>query len=167
MKKTLQLFFSFLFLINPLLAQQKGSLDLGYLRNLHSGLHGNNISYYHHVSKKWSAGIECIRFFPSNKLINEELEETISAWDIEFNVHYMIPFAHHWKFYPITGVGHTSEKENSHGEIVMHRFWSLNTGAGLGVEMGHWSPHIEYNLGWGKINQQFFLVGLSYELDWH
>jgi hypothetical protein len=166
MKKIILLFLPLLILTSALCAQEKGSLDLGYLRNLHSGLNGDNISYYHHLTKKWSAGVECIRFFPATKTINGE-EEKISAWDVEFNVHYTIPFAHHWKLYPITGVGHTSEKENLHGEIVMHRFWSFNTGAGLGMEMGHWSPHIEYNLGWGKINQQFFLVGLSYEIDWH
>jgi hypothetical protein len=146
-------------------AQSKGSFDIGYMHNYHSGLNGDNLSYYHHVNNKWSAGVECIRFFPATKTVNGE-ELKLSAWDFELNLHYNIELAHHWKLYPITGIGHTSEKENLHGEISTKQFWSFNTGAGLGWEMGHWAPHVEYSLGWGKLNQQFFLAGISYEIGW-
>lgn len=166
MKKYLQVTVLLLAFSLQALAQEKGSVDLGYMYNTHSGLNGDNISYYHHLNHKWSAGVECIRFFPASKFKNGE-EERISAWDFEINLHYNIPLAHHWKLYPITGIGHTTEKENLHGELTTHNFWSFNTGAGLGVEIGHWSPHIEYNLGWGKTHQRFLLAGLSYEIDWH
>ena len=165
MKKCAQLFIILLAFSGQAFTQHKGSFDLGYMFNTHSGLNGDNISYYHHLDKKWSIGIECIRFFPDKK-IKEGEEKKISAWDFELNLHYTIPFAHHWKLYPITGIGHTSEREILHEEIITNRFWSVNTGVGIGIEIGHWSPHLEYNLGWGKINQRFFLAGLSYEIDW-
>jgi hypothetical protein len=33
------------------------------------------------------------------------------------------------------------------------------------IRSGRWVPHIEYTISWGHINQQFFLAGISYELE--
>jgi len=96
-----------------------------------------------------------------------EDEIRLSSWDFEVNFHYLVPVTKHWKAYPITGVSHTSEKEV---DIISHqshfeKFWSINTGAGVLLELGKWLPHFEYNFTWGHLNQQFFLAGLSYELE--
>lgn len=146
-------------------AQQKGSIDLGYMHNGHSKLNGVNLSYYHHLNEHWSIGVEGIRFFPAKKIKTGE-ETELSAWDFEFNLHYNIKLSHEWKFYPIAGIGHTSEKEIVGGVPNKDKIWSFNTGAGIGYEKGHWAPHVEYSLSWGEFNQQFYLVGISYELDW-
>lgn len=133
--------------------------------NGHSKLNGFNLSCFHHPDEHWTAGLKCIRFFPTH-IINNEEELTLAAWDIELNAHYNIKLTHDWTFYPLAGIGHTSEKETTLGENHYARFWSLNTGFGIGYEKGHWGPHIELNRSWGKINQQFFLAGISYELEW-
>ena len=166
MKQLFSLLLTLLTLCNVATAQQKGSLDLAETYNGHSKLNGVNFSYFHHLSEHWSTGLECIRFFPAHKIKNGE-EIMLAAWDIELNAHYNIKLAHDWKFYPIAGIGHTSEKETLNGENLFERFWSLNTGAGIGFEKGHWAPHVEYTLSWGVFNQQFFLAGVSYEIDWH
>jgi hypothetical protein len=70
--------------------------------------------------------------------------------------------------YPLCGISHTSEREEdiASGERDYQRFWSFNTGAGILVSMGRWSPHAEYMFTWGHRNQQFVLVGISYEIEW-
>lgn len=146
-------------------AQHKGSLDLGEMYNGHSKLHGVNLSYFHHLDEHWSAGLECIRFFPAQKQKNGETI-TLSAWDLELNAHYNIPESHVWAFYPLVGFGHTREEEKIASEKELLKTWSLNTGAGISYEKGHWVPHLECYRSWGKFNQLFFLAGVSYEIDW-
>jgi hypothetical protein len=154
-------------LASPLAAQHKISIDLGAIRQKahHSG--GMNISSFYHFNHQLLGGIEVNRFFPIHRVTNNE-DIVISGWDFEMNFHYLIPAGEKWKFYPISGISHTSEKEivpESHLKHSLH-FWSVNTGAGVLVEIGKWLPHLEYNFTWGKNNQQFILAGVGYELEW-
>lgn len=147
-------------------AQQKASFDLAAIRNMKVKLNGMNVSGFYHFNKTITAGLEVNRFFPKNKIVDgEEIEQ--SAWDLDLNVHFLIPFTKEFKFYPITGISHTSEKEylKAINESIYDRFWSFNAGAGVLFEMGRWSPHAEYLFTWGHLHQQFFLVGISYELE--
>lgn len=158
--------FPLLFTIQ-LSAQQKVSIDLGVVRqkNYHNG--GMNLSSFYHVNEKLLAGLELNRFFPVHRVINEE-EVELSGWDVEMNIHYLMPLYKGLKFYPIAGISHTSEKELvelTHTDLH-ENFWSGNTGAGLYLELGHFLPHVEYVFSWGHINQQFFLAGVGYEIEW-
>jgi hypothetical protein len=157
---------SLFFTIN-LSAQQKISIDLGAVRqkNYHNG--GMNLSGFYHFNEKLLGGLEINRFFPVHRTIEEE-EVELSGWDVEMNIHYLLPLFKGLKFYPITGISHTSEKELdeiAHSELN-ENFWSVNTGAGMYFELDHFLPHVEYVFSWGHINQQFLLVGVGYELEW-
>lgn len=166
-KGSLVALLSLLLIITGANAQKKIGIDLAGIRNMHSHINGLNVSAFYHFSEKIVAGVEVNRFFPSDKKKGTE-DIKLSAWDIDFNVHYLMPIHHNWKFYPVTGISHTSEKEvtREFNEKLYERFWSFNTGAGMLWEVGHWSPHIEYVYTWGLINQQFLLAGLSYEIEW-
>ena len=148
-------------------AQKKMSFDLAAIRSMHSDLNGLNVSSFYHFNEKLIGGIEVNRFFPVNKNIKKETVQ-VSAWDIDCNFHYLLPLHDHLKFYPLTGFSHTSEKEfiPDLNESSYEHFWSFNTGAGMVWELHKWSPHIEYNCTWGHIDQQFLLVGISYEIAW-
>ena len=95
------------------------------------------------------------------------MDERFSSWDIEINFHYLLPVFKSIKVYPVIGIGHTSEKEinNETNETLLKRFYSANTGAGILARSGKWLPHLEYTYAWGQFNQQFFLAGISYELE--
>lgn len=149
------------------IAQNKIGIDIAGIRNMHSHINGLNVSAFYHFSENLVAGVEMNRFF-NNDRKKEEEDITLSAWDFDLNVHYLIPVHHNWKFYPVAGISHTSEKERiiALQENRFERFWSFNTGAGMLLEMGHWSPHVEYVCTWGLLNQQFLLAGLSYEIQW-
>lgn len=166
-KVSLAALLSLLLLTGGANAQNKIGIDIAGIRNMHSHINGLNVSAFYHFSEKLVAGVEMNRFFPNDRKKAEE-DITLSAWDFDFNVHYLIPIHHNWKFYPVSGISHTSEKEYLPNllETRYERFWSFNTGAGMLWEVGHWSPHIEYVYTWGLINQQFLLAGLSYEIEW-
>jgi len=148
-------------------AQTITSFDLGAIRqkNHHNG--GVNVSGFYHFTEKFLGGVEVNRFFPVHRLIHDE-DELLSGWDIEMNLHYMLPVGKGLKFYPVTGISHTSEKE--YNPVTHHsffqRFWSVNTGAGMQLEWHKWLPHLEYMFTWGHLNQQFVLVGIGYEIEW-
>lgn len=147
-------------------AQNKIGIDIAAVSNRHSNMNGLNISGFYHFSERFAAGIEMNRFFPVNRsTMDEELQ--VSAWDFDYNFHYIIPISRELKLYPLTGFSHTSEKEMNikTNEVTIDRFWSYNTGVGLLWEGKKWSPHIEYSFTWGPINQQFLIAGLSYELS--
>jgi hypothetical protein len=146
-------------------AQNKASVDMAAVRNMHSKLTGLNLSCFYHFTEKLSAGVEMNRFFTKTAMKGEEKVQ-LSAWDFDLNVHYLLPLYKHLKYYPLTGISHTAEKEVINEESVKLNFWSFNTGAGLICECGKLVPHIEYNFTWGKLNQQFLLAGISYELEW-
>lgn len=147
-------------------AQNKISIDVAEIRNIHHRLNGMNLSGFYHFNNHLSGGIEMNRFFAADKQIKEE-SVTISAWDFDCNFHYQLPITKSVDLYPLIGFSHTSEKEvNSNNEAGYERFWSYNTGAGLSFKTGRWIPHIEYLFTWGHINQQFLLAGMSYELEW-
>jgi hypothetical protein len=148
-------------------AQKTVSMDLAYTRNILHRLNGLNISSFYHFNERLVGGIEVNRYFPVKRHKDDGLIE-ISAWDFDLNFHYLIPLAKSVKLYPLTGISHTSEKEQNliNSETVYEHFWSFNTGAGVLYSIGKWSPHAEYMFTWGHINQQFLLVGLSYELEW-
>lgn len=155
-----------LFLSLHTTAQQTISFDVAAVRNIRHQLNGLNVSSFYHFNERISGGLEVNRFFPKN---NQSGEETIqlSAWDIDLNFHYLIPLSRSVKFYPITGISHTSEKEmnGTTKETKYDRLWSYNAGAGFLWETGRWAPHIEYLFTWGHINQQFLLAGIKYELQ--
>ena len=148
-------------------AQNKISFDLAAIRNLRTDLNGINVTCFYHFSEHVLGGIEMNRFFPVNRIKEDETVQ-LSAWDFDLNFHYLLSLNKHWKCYPLIGFSHTSEKEiDPHtDESIYDRFWSLNTGAGMLFELGKWSPHIEYNYTWGHVKQQFLLAGISYELRW-
>jgi hypothetical protein len=150
-----------------LAAQQKLSIDLGTIRQKNHHNTGVNVSSFYHFNEQVLGGMEVNRFFPVHRLINEE-EETISGWDVEINMHYLLPISKGWKCYFITGASHTSEKEiNDVNHLANYeRFWSANTGAGMLKQMGKWLPHVEYIFSWGRTNQQFVLFGVGYEIEW-
>jgi|APEBP8051073220_1049391.scaffolds.fasta_scaffold00483_19 hypothetical protein len=157
-----------LFTSISLSAQQRMSIDAGVIRQMRTKVNGLNLSAFYHFTEKLSGGLEINRFFPITKKENGE-ELTLSAWDFDLNFHYTLPLAGHIKWYPLTGFSHTSETEKIKTDVsegtVKERFWSFNTGAGLLWETGHLIPHAEYSFTWGHINQQFLLVGLSYEIE--
>lgn len=147
-------------------AQQKASIDVAAIRNMKLKLNGMNLSGFYHFNKRLTAGLEINRFVPTKKIIkNEDVEE--SALDLDLNVHFLFPVTKEFKFYPITGISHTSEKEYipATKESIYERFWSFNAGVGILYELGRWAPHAEYLFTWGQIHQQFFLVGISYEFE--
>jgi len=149
------------------MAQQMASVDLAVIRNMRHHINGINVSGFYHFNPKLSCGIELNRFFKTTKQVNEENVE-MSAWDVDLNVHYLLPFSKKLKWYPICGISHTSEKERdpAAGATGYERCWSFNTGAGMLLSLGKWSPHMEYLFTWGPINQQFLLAGISYEIAW-
>lgn len=148
-------------------AQHTASFDLAAIRNTTAQLNGLNVSAFYHFSERFVGGIEMNRFFGS-KHIKQEEEIKLSAWDFDLNFHYLLPLGKTVKLYPLTGISHTSEKEIilSVDETGYNRFWSFNAGAGALFQLGRWAPHIEYMFTWGKLNQQFLLAGISYELEW-
>jgi hypothetical protein len=146
-------------------AQNKASVDMAAVRNMHSNLSGLNVSCFYHFTEKLSAGVEMNRFFTKTEMKGEEKVQ-LSAWDFDMNVHYLLPLYKSVKCYPLTGISHTAEKEVAGNETALINFWSFNTGAGILCECGKLVPHIEYNFTWGKLNQQFLLAGISYELEW-
>lgn len=148
-------------------AQKMVSIDLANIRNIRHQLNGINVSAFYHFNERLIGGIEMNRFFTRKQVKHEERLET-SAWDFDLNLHYLLPLGKTVSLYPLTGISHTSEKElkPDHHETVFERFWSYNTGAGVVFKFGKWAPHMEYMFTWGKLNQQFLLAGLSYELEW-
>lgn len=167
--KTVLVLLALVFAGSEIYAQKTISFDLAGIRNTRKDVTGLNVSAFYHFSEKLVGGIEMNRFFPVVKKTSTE-EIKISAWDFDFNFHYILPIKKNWKWYPLTGFSHTSEKEYvagiSWGEYTIQRFWSFNTGAGMLWELGKVVPHIEYNFTWGHLNQQFLLAGLSFELSW-
>ncbi len=156
-----------LFITIQLAAQQKLSIDLGSIRQKNHHNVGVNVSSFYHFNEQLLGGMEVNRFFPVHRLISDE-EETISGWDVEINMHYLLSISKSLNYYFITGASHTSEKEindlNHHTKY--ERFWSANTGAGMLMQLGKWLPHMEYIFSWGRTNQQFILLGVGYELEW-
>ncbi len=148
-------------------AQHTASIDLAAIRNTTAQLNGLNVSAFYHFNEHLIGGIEMNRFFASKHIKHEEAVE-LSAWDFDLNFHYLLPLGKIVRLYPLTGISHTSEKEYiiASDETVYERFWSFNAGAGAVFQLGKWAPHIEYMFTWGKMNQQFLLVGISYELEW-
>jgi hypothetical protein len=147
-------------------AQHTLSIDAAVVRYMRDGINGINVSSFYHFNEHLSAGIELNRFFPVTHFKGDEWVKQ-SAFDYDLNFHYQIPVYNNWKLYPLTGISHTSEKEfnTSNGDAQYKKFWSYNTGAGLLWEKGKWSPHLEYMFTWGLLNQQFFLAGISYEIE--
>lgn len=151
----------------PACAQYTASIDLATVRNMRLQLNGLNVSAFYHFNERLIGGIEMNRFFTSKHIKHEEAVE-LSAWDFDLNFHYLLPLGKTLRLYPLTGISHTSEKEYiiALDETAYEHFWSFNTGAGAVFELGKWAPHIEYMFTWGKMNQQFLLAGISYELEW-
>ena len=156
-----------LFFTLQLKAQQKISIDIGAVRQKNNHNTGMNLSGFYHFNKKLLGGIELNRFFPVRRTIEEE-NVSLSSWDVEMNIHYLFPLYKGWKIYSVTGISHTAEKELSEADHFNHveNFWSLNTGAGILVELGHFLPHVEYVFTWGQVNHQFILAGVGYEIEW-
>ena len=157
----------FLFMAKNTDAQHKLSFDLAAIRNMGNDLMGLNVSCFNHFTEKFVGGLEVNRFFAASRVKDGE-NIRLSAWDLDFNFQYHFALFKKWKIYPIAGVSHTSEREwtEATNQNQFEKFWSFNTGAGTLVELGKWSPHIEYTFSWGKTNQQFLLAGISYELEW-
>lgn len=144
-------------------AQQKISFDLAAIRQTFHKVNGLNLSTFYHFNEKLAAGVEMNRFFP---VVHKEAE--LSAWDFDFNAHYLLNLHHHFYFYPIAGFSHTFSKEISTepmGEALYDRFWSLNAGAGVVWQKGKWGLHTEFLYTWGHFNQEFLLAGLNYEIE--
>ncbi len=144
-------------------AQQKMSFDLAVIRQTFHKVNGLNLSAFYHFNEKLAAGVEMNRFFP---VVHKEAE--LSAWDFDFNAHYLFNLQHHFYLYPVAGISHTFSKEVSTellGEAINDRFWSLNAGAGLVWQKGKWGLHTEFLYTWGQFNQEFVLAGLNYEIE--
>lgn len=144
------------------IAQHPISVDAGFMQQMNHHLPGVNGSVFYYFNEHLTGGIEVNRFFSK-----KHLDEKFSSWDIEINFHYLLPAFKNLKVYPIVGIGHTSEKQISieTNESEFKKFYSANTGAGILIKSGKWLPHLEYTYAWGQMNQQFFLAGISYELE--
>ena len=60
---------------------------------------------------------------------------------------------------------HFKELNLISNEKITTNFFSVNTGGGFVFELTEkWHPAIEFNYAWGKINQQFLLITLAYEM---
>ena len=155
------------FFASQLSAQQKISIDLGAIRQVTQRHTGINLSSFYHFNEQLLVGMEVNRFFPLHRLEGDE-EVILSGWDIEMNMHYLLPLYKKWKGYPIAGISHTSEKEINVYSHQQHfeKYWSMNTGAGVLFEWGKWLPYAEYIFSWGRTNQQFALIGIGYEIEW-
>jgi hypothetical protein len=167
------LFAGLMILVFPILcstsvaAQRKISFDMAAIRQMENELSGLNLSCFYHFTERLNAGIELNRFFPVTHK-GTPYDTRLSAWDFDLNVHYLLPLHKSWSLYPVVGISHTKEMESTLiplGEAVQKRFWSFNTGAGISWQKGQWGVHTEYLFTWGKLNQQFLLAGLSYELE--
>ncbi len=162
----------FLFISHSPFAQHHISLDCSEVTNTKIALNGINVSIFYHFNESLSGGVEINRFFNKNFIERENNSEhtvneiDLSVWEFSYNFHYNISISKHWKFYPIMGFSHTSDKEKfiRLGKVHTDHFWSFNTGLGIKYAIGKISPHVEYLFTWGKINQEFLLVGFSYEL---
>ena len=164
MKKVV-IFLSYLFLIsNHINAQKSYSIDAGYIKSVKNHLDGANLSFFYHFNEKATLGLELNRFFAAVKSF-EGKEVTKSAWDFDLNFHYYVPLYKRLHFYPILGVSHTTEKIVDSGVADIEDFFSFNTGGGIKLLGGKWQPAVEYLFTWGKLNQQFFLVGVGYEFE--
>lgn len=144
-------------------AQQKMSFDMAVIRQTFHKVNGLNLSAFYHFNEKLAAGVEMNRFFP---VVHKEAE--LSAWDFDFNAHYLMNLHHHFYFYPIAGISHTFSKEvsaESRAEAINDRFWSLNAGGGVVWQKGKWGLHTEFLYTWGHFNQEFVLAGLNYEIE--
>lgn len=151
----------------PVTAQRKISFDVAAIRQMENEINGLNLSCFYHFTERFNAGIEMNRFFPVVRK-GSSYDVRLSAWDFDLNAHYLLPLHKSWSLYPVVGISHTEEIESTLiplGEAVYKRFWSFNTGAGLSWQKGNWGLHTEYLYTWGKMNQQFLLAGLSYELE--
>lgn len=159
----IQLFFSCF-----LNAQHSISIDIGGIRQKNNHQKGINISSFYHVNQQLLAGLEANHFFPVHRSTNEGEDIRVSGWDIEMNLHYLLSLRRGLRFYPITGISHTSEREINISTQYRQgeQFWSVNTGVGINTSLGHWLPHIEYIFSWGRIRQQFILAGVGYEIEW-
>lgn len=151
----------------PARSQKAVSLDIASVRSMRNHLNGLNVSSFYHINEKLTAGLETNHFFAVTHVRAKQAFK-VSAWDFNLNVHYLFPVVKKVKLYPISGISLTFEKEQALASEEKHleRFWSVNTGAGLLVNLGKWGPHVEYLFTWGHLNQQFLLVGISYELEW-
>jgi len=170
----LYLCLSSLILSLPLTAQEnKISLDFSNVINTKDALKGINISTFFHFTEHLSGGVEVNRFFGKKILrkdveVENKIEEIeLSAWDFDCNFHYSFKVSKHLKAYPIWGFSHTTEieKRTTENHENSTHFWSYNTGLGFMYHFGKISPHIEYLFTWGKTNQEFLLVGFSYEIN--
>lgn len=148
-------------------AQHSISFDMAGIRNTQTPINGLNLSSFYYFNKHLAGGLEVNRFFPVNRRSGSE-DIQISAWDIEVNFHYLLGMYKKLNVYPIAGISHTSDRELTDTKAVSQyeSFWSVNTGAGILWGLGNWSPHIEYSFAWGPHNQQFFLAGISYDIEW-
>lgn len=146
--------------------QHKTSLDIAGNHGVRSHLNGLNVSMFYHINEALSAGVEMNRFFAAVRHSGDEAMQS-SAWDFDLNVHYNLHLNRRLCVYPVTGVSHTSDKEmdqQTH-ETQYQKFYSINSGLGFIFEAHHFHPYVEYDLTWGRHNQQFLLAGLSFELD--
>jgi Outer membrane protein beta-barrel domain len=163
----LRLNFLILFVFSSIIinAQQLLSVDVASNTNLRNSSPGVTLGVFYHLSDRISGGLEINRFFKHHKIMHEESEMVISAWDFDLNIHYNISASKKLFFYPLVGVSHTSEREMNINEekVEMKHFYSRNAGAGLFLGLKNFAPFIEYMHTWGKINQEFFLVGVGYE----
>ncbi len=163
--------FCLLFISLHLTAQSKISFDFSNVKNTKLVLSGINFSSFYHFNEHLSGGIEVNRFFGKQIIKKDIAEENhpqeieISAWDFDLNFHYNIHLLNHCATYPIMGLSQTTDKEKlvALGKEHIEHFWSFNTGFGVNYDLGRISPHVEYLFTWGKINQEFLLIGLSYE----
>jgi hypothetical protein len=169
-KRTISL--CLLFISLQVSAQKNISIDFSNVKNTKLPLSGINASIFYHFNEHLSGGIELNRFF-EKKIIEKDIEiensaqeVDISAWDFDCNFHYNFSISKKWKPYTILGFSHASDKEKliTLGKEHTDHFWSVNTGLGFMYSIGKISPHIEYLFTWGRINQEFLLVGFSYEL---
>ncbi|MFZ9388766.1 MAG: outer membrane beta-barrel protein [Chitinophagaceae bacterium] len=144
------------------------SVDLGAIRQVENELNGVNVSGFYHLTEKVKIGLEVNRFFPvTRQKVGGDFR--LSAWDLDLNLQYLVPLnkSRSLRFYPITGISHSAEKESdlAKSETRTERFWSVNTGTGILWQRGKLGTHVEYLLTWGHQNQQFLLAGINIEFE--
>ncbi len=148
-------------------SQNKLSIDLASIRNIHTSHTGLSVSSYYYLTKHLSGGLEVNKFFPIHRVVHEE-DLQHSATDIDLNAHYNFHVFKNIIFYPITGICHNSDNEKNleTGKRQSKQFWSFNSGAGITLENAKCSPFVEYSYTWGQLNQQFLMAGVCIEIEW-
>ena len=160
--KTILIIFLLQFPVNAF-AQLGGTLDLTGAWSTHIETPGINARAYFFANDKICFGPEFTYFFEK-----VEDEQTVNAFTIDFNAHYVFEvIEHRLGMYPIVGTNFTHEKatEMIMGEDDIHftKAFGLNLGAGIEVPLTRqFNLFSEYLHTFGSLEDTVLYLGFNY-----